>query len=398
MPPKNARGAATRAPNKSQSSADRTLPREETPGETVEIGEVDEQDEADDDVHQPDLMATLQENQNATASVLQLILERLQNLEGNQSPLRTVEQERRSTGVSDNSLFHDKSRGSRKKPDPERLDDGVDPTFLSWKLEIQGKLRVNADHYNGEEDQMLYVFGRTKGDARKHLLPRYDEDSPARFKSVKEMIAHLASIYVNPNRVRDAKYDFSRLLMKPGELFSEFQTSFLHLAGEAQIPQEDLKTDLYDKLTIPLRRTLATNLRSWTSYQDAVADCLSVDTELRRISLQEDRQKRFRTTTALSGPTARAAMPTTSAYAPTQREKTPGPLPPGKDYSGQARGKTPVEPDRPPVPSSVICFKCSKPGHYAASCPDHGPGDLKEIEEEYDVVDTNDEDSGKEDH
>ena len=63
---------------------------------------------------------------------------------------------------------------------------------------------------------MEYVFSRTLGDAQKHLLPRFDEDSPMRFVSVREMLQHLASIYVNPNKVRDAQYDYRRLRMDTG--------------------------------------------------------------------------------------------------------------------------------------------------------------------------------------
>ena len=69
---------------------------------------------------------------------------------------------------------------------------------------MQAKLRANADHYPSDEDKMEYLFSRTLGDAQKHLLPRFDEDSPMRFTSFREMLQYLASIYVNPNKVRDA--------------------------------------------------------------------------------------------------------------------------------------------------------------------------------------------------
>ena len=111
---------------------------------------------------------------------------------------------------------------------------------------------MNADHYEDEEAKMLYLFNRTTGDAQKHLRPRYDDESPVRFTCAQEMILHLAAIYVNPNRVRDAKYDYNRLTMRTGQTFTEFQTQFLHLAGEAQIPAESLQLDLFDRLTIQL--------------------------------------------------------------------------------------------------------------------------------------------------
>ena len=60
---------------------------------------------------------------------------------------------------------------SAKIPDPPILTDGKDPTFKSWKLQIQGKLQVNADHFPTNEAQMAYVFSQTGGDAQGHLWP-----------------------------------------------------------------------------------------------------------------------------------------------------------------------------------------------------------------------------------
>ena len=47
---------------------------------------------------------------------------------------------------------------SAKIPDPPILTDGKDPTFESWRLQIRGKLRVNADHFPTDEARMTYVF------------------------------------------------------------------------------------------------------------------------------------------------------------------------------------------------------------------------------------------------
>ena len=90
---------------------------------------------------------------------------------------------------------------------------------------------------------MLYLFNRTSGDAQKHLQPRYDEDSQTRFVSAREMLDYLASIYVNPNAIRDARHEYNSLTMKQGQLFSEFQTQFLHLAGQAQVVTDQPSCD-----------------------------------------------------------------------------------------------------------------------------------------------------------
>jgi hypothetical protein len=279
-------------------------------------------------------------------------------------------------------------RYSKKLPDPVPLSDGRDPTFLSWKLQIQGKFRGNADYFQDEEDKMFYLFNRTTGDAQKHLQPRYDEDSQTRFTSAKEMLTYLASIYVNPNAVRDARHEYNALAMKPSQPFSEFQTQFLHLAGQAEIPRESLRMDLYDRVTTALQRGIAPNLRHLPTYEELAADLGSLDTELRRIAVREDRQKRFRerqaprVTTAMTGPSIPTAITKPATIA---------------SPAIRARSETPrTEPRRPaPADTTPICWNCDKPGHFATTCPEPRKVDLKEMEEEsYESEEGNE--SGKE--
>jgi hypothetical protein len=78
---------------------------------------------------------------------------------------------------------------------------------------------------------MLYLFNQTAKNAQKHLQPRYNDDAQTRFVSAMEMLKLLASIFVNPNLVRDARHDYNRLIMTVRQSFAEFQTEFLHLAS-----------------------------------------------------------------------------------------------------------------------------------------------------------------------
>jgi hypothetical protein len=84
------------------------------------------------------------------------------------------------------------------------LTDGKDPIFESWKLQIKRKLRVNSDYFLSDEVRMTYTFGRTGGNAQKHLKSRYDETSENPFLSDKKMIDHLASIYEDLFKVQNA--------------------------------------------------------------------------------------------------------------------------------------------------------------------------------------------------
>lgn len=87
---------------------------------------------------------------------------------------------------------------SVKIPDPATLTDGQDPTFESWKIQIQDKLRINADHYPSEDSRKAFVFACTGGDAQGHLRPRYTSDAAELFGSYNDMIDHLATIFEGP--------------------------------------------------------------------------------------------------------------------------------------------------------------------------------------------------------
>ena len=90
---------------------------------------------------------------------------------------------------------------SIKIPDLDELDNGVEPTFESWKLQIRDKLRVHSDSFPMEKDKMVYIFNRTKGDAQEHLKPRYKPGAEDLFLTGQEMIDYLASIYEDPYEV-----------------------------------------------------------------------------------------------------------------------------------------------------------------------------------------------------
>jgi hypothetical protein len=280
--------------------------------------------------------------------------------------VRTNERDTPATIMSTSS-YSGPAKYSKKRPDPPVFTNGIDPTFESWKIQMQAKLRANADHYPTEEDKMEYLFSRTLSDAQKHLLPRFDEDSPIRFVSFREMLQHLASIYVNPNKVRDAQYEYRRLRMETGQTFAAFQTKFLHLAGEGQISQSGYRLDLFDKLPIHLQRMLLPALDDLETYEQLASRCLTLDTGLRRI--EEMNPKRHSTRTEVRTPTLTTTTPGTARLA-----NLPPLLRTSTTPDRTLRQDTPLNP-------TVTCYNCQKQGHYASSCPEPRKTDLNAVEE-----------------
>ena len=214
---------------------------------------------------------------------------------------------------------------------------------------------------------MAYIFGRTGGDAQTHLRPRYTEDSADPFISEEEMIEHLSSIYEDPFKVQNARLGYKSLNMKTTETFSAFQTRFLHLAGQAQIPQEDLLPDLFDKLTLDLQRAVLPAYTTAQTLKELTDHCLAIDQGLRRIKARADRlktrnlanQAASTASTARSAP-ARSATPTANPTAGRAATPAAGPVYTRPTYS---------DPRIQALSDQGACFSCGQTGHPARNCP-----------------------------
>ena len=55
---------------------------------------------------------------------------------------------------------------------------------------------------------MAFLFRLTTNDTQKHLEPRYQTGRANQFETAQEMLDYLASIYVNPFKVRNTKHDY----------------------------------------------------------------------------------------------------------------------------------------------------------------------------------------------
>jgi hypothetical protein len=92
--------------------------------------------------------------------------------------------------------------------------------------------------------------------------------------------------------VRNARRDYRKLMMQSTEKFTDFYTRFLHLASEGQIPDEDLRPDLYDKLTLELQRAIALMEGTLDTLEDLQKALLYLDQNLHHIHDRADRHTR----------------------------------------------------------------------------------------------------------
>ncbi len=226
---------------------------------------------------------------------------------------------------------------------------------------------------------MYYIYDRTEGDARKYLYERFRPDSPMKFKDSEEMLDCLREIFVNPHEQRQAAHQYNRLKMQPSQNFHEFKTTFLHLAAKARIPRENLRMDLYDRITLALQRQVVIILDTLPDIK-SLCDCLGrLDIENKHLDQRETKIKQVltRQITTASRTSVPAAHSPASFPVVSQRSATPAPARISSAIPETSRQATPFV-----TSNTVTCYNCSQSGHLSKDCTKPKRSyDVKDIED-----------------
>ena len=97
------------------------------------------------------------------------------------------------------------------------------------------------------------------------------------------MLDYLASIYVDPFKVRNTKHNYWQLQIRRDQSFTDFYTQFLYLAGTAEVPAEDYLDDLAEKITIVLKEALLPTQNNHQTYQQLAGHLTGLNQNQRRL-------------------------------------------------------------------------------------------------------------------
>jgi len=243
---------------------------------------------------------------------------------------------------------------SPKQSDPPILTDGVDPTFEGWKIKMKHKLRENSDHFQTEKSKVGYMYGRTEGDAARHLEPDMEND---KFSTPDDVYDFLESIYGDPDRELNAREEYRALIMGKLE-FGEFITKFRQLANRAKIHESNWKDDLFAKITYDMQQSLMPTRSMIESFDDLVRRCRLLDAGMRRLNERRNRGNRGGRGGQQRGG---SSHPSNSSSTQSARPSTPNRPPNTPHLTAEERDKHMKE---------GRCFKCGKVGHLSRVCPD----------------------------
>ena len=279
--------------------------------------------------------------------------------------------------------YNPKHRAKGTEP-PEFADNKGVLQYPTWKLLLRDKLRIDRAQFSSEQDVMAYVFGHTKGDAQKHLFPRYSgETDQAVYSNHQEMITTLDTNFINKFHVRESKIAYQALKMDPSKSFQEFQTKFTQLANDGRIPLESRFDDLHDKMTVTLQTTLLPHLDILDGDFDKLCEkAIGVDAGIKRINSRWQAE-RFGPSPSrliaanLGKPFGTSGSGSGSGPSSTDRSLTLKPTTGGFSLL-QRPNPTATKPT-----STFKCFNCGDPTHGSNACPQpKRVTDVKDIEEE----------------
>ncbi|KAI3115140.1 transcriptional regulator family: Zinc finger, CCHC-type [Penicillium roqueforti] len=177
------------------------------------------------------------------------------------------------------------------------------------------------------------------------------------YLDAEDIIAHLRTVFANPNRKAEAYTSYHKLTMKPRDDFTDFLAEFMQLAEEAAVVKENRKRDLYLKLPYLLQSQVmwAVN-QNQVNFDAFVQTCQSMAHE---INLQQEKKTVNRTrATASSSVQSGSTQATTTTYNPRVKKEQ------GTNYAG---GMTTTE--REALMREGKCFYCKEKGHMTRDCP-----------------------------
>ncbi|KAH0551105.1 hypothetical protein GP486_007549 [Trichoglossum hirsutum] len=134
----------------------------------------------------------------------------------------------------------------------------VTVTYNNWLVQVENKLRSNADAYLTKDLKIIYVAGRVSGDAFTLISSCLRAMNWHAYETIDKLYGHLEELYGNPNKERNACQAFKDLTMKKKQTFQEFYLMFLRCVANRNISPRDLKDNLNDKLTWKLQEAVAT--------------------------------------------------------------------------------------------------------------------------------------------
>jgi Zinc knuckle len=239
---------------------------------------------------------------------------------------------------------------SAKQPDPPCLTDGKDPSYQTYKLRMQSKLRSNRDYFVDEQAMIDYIFSRTEGEAARYMETWI---MSGELDCVEMVFGKFNEIFLDPHRRAVAAQEHRKLHMKTTDEFHEFVTIYRRMALEAEYPEKLWIDDFHEKMTFHLQeKTMAIKMNA-TNFNAYVTEVGRMAMMIKHLDTERNK---FRTRSGQ--PSGRQNRDSKEAKEGRPYEKKP------EKRTGRAGNEGPL-----PHHAEMTCFNCNEKGHIGRFCP-----------------------------
>ena len=174
--------------------------------------------------------------------------------------------------------------------------DGSKPDiFLDWKFRMLDKLRYNADHFTGTNNEeregfkIAYIVSRLGGEASTQTLWRRQYKP---YCSTTELLDHLTDLYgIHPEIAKDmCRQEFNKVEQAPEQSFDDFYRAFIKYSVFRN--EDDLVHEMERKVNSALRKVLLPLPEDFTSLPAITKWLKKVDYRHRAAKqLKQDEEK-----------------------------------------------------------------------------------------------------------
>jgi hypothetical protein len=269
----------------------------------------------------------------------------------------------------------------RRKPMPSpAVFEGDRARFLSWRLEIEHKLTVDAEFIGGPREQWGLLWNCLSPTVQKKLRYFFSTGDQVNY-NVTNFLERLRDLYQDEDTAAKARAEFAILRMGAKESFHSFYIRFetlLHESGQASY-NEQVKVDLFrHRLSDRIRETALTATIDESSLKTAVEGYRRVAVSLENWDREKNANRYLppapgnKTTMPTPGPDSEGDSPMTGVNALKTKgsgkgksRSDNGPAAEG-DTRRKAAWVTPTEITR--RSREKLCFRCGSADHRIGGC------------------------------
>ena len=179
-------------------------------------------------------------------------------------------------------------------PDPPIFDGTSDLKLNHWIMKMSAKLRINYDHYESNEERVLYTASRLGGSALDHIIPRLTDEAKKPFDTPEEIFKILEAAFESPVKDNEAYLQYYEL-QQADRSFAAFWEQFQRYAAPLNIPEATMVEDLHCRVSTQLQQAIEQSGSTFTTPFSLAVFCFLEEFKIKEARVLQERAAQYQT-------------------------------------------------------------------------------------------------------